>query len=346
MPAREPATTITTMSMNSSSNSNRIPQSQSALLALGVKARTGAAAHAGDVPLVHNSHVEIGADLHALIGDPATPEQSGLLGAYSAAKEALVAASDAAKVANKAGMEFCRQAIALLKPHLGNVYNSAWETAGFMGRYLAAPRRPVPMLVQLRQYFERHPAHANASLQLTAAAATAHLNAIAAADLARSAAEGRRLEIKAERDRAVAKLYKRLSHLREELSLLLTKDDARWRDFGFHRPDDRRIPASVEEVAVTPIAPGVAIVEWNPPTLATNCRVSWRTNESGAEWNEVGLFTDPSCTITNLPTDTPIIIGISARNPSGETARTEIEFAANATRSVADASAGRARPVL
>jgi hypothetical protein len=315
-----------TNTMNTNSTSNRIPRNQLALIALALKTRVAAETYGPEVDLEHNTAGPIAVDLYDLIGDPATPEVDGKEGLYAAAKEAVTSARGAARQANKAGQDFCRQAIGLLKPFLGNVYNSAWETAGFLGRSLAAPKYPVAMLTILRHYFERHPAHANDSLGLTAAGAVAQMNAITAAELALTTADGARLNAKAARDASVRRLFERMLNLRGELEQLLADNDGRWYDFGFNRPVDSRMPAPVTGLVATPLAPGVVRLAWDLSTLAVNYRVSWKLTISGAEWIEVGLFTDRSCTLTGLPSGSEIAIGVSARNKSGETAPTVVQI--------------------
>ena len=71
------------------------------------------------------------------------------------------------------------------------------------------------------------------------------------------------------------------------------------------------------------MAPGQPVVQWGLSSLAENYRVTWRLSGSAAEPTEVGLFADRQCSIMGLPSGTSIIVGVSARNDSGETAPTE-----------------------
>jgi hypothetical protein len=306
---------------------NSIPQPQAPLIQLSVKARAAAEAIGPEIDLQHNKGTDIAADLHDVTGDPANPSEPGKQAQYNTSKESLKAARAAARQATQAGQEFCRQGIALLKSVLGTSYGSAWNAAGFLARSLQVPRHPVPMLLEFRQYFERHAAHENAPLNLTAVQAQATLTAIQAADLAVASAKAASVRAKKLRDEAVRNLYRRMSNLRKELEQVLEDDDGRWYEFGFHRPIDGRIPEPVSEIAVTPLAPGVASVAWDPSTRAQNYRVKWFVDDGDdSPITEVGLFTDRQCTLTGLPARSTIVVTITSRNAAGEASPTEVRI--------------------
>ena len=307
---------------------NTVPRTHAPLIQLAVKAALGAQTFGPAIELEHNTGPRITTDLYDLTGDPSTPLIPGKQGELNAAKETLKTARQTARAAKSAGKEFCRQGIALLKPTLGNIYNSEWETAGFLARSLAAPKEPVPMLLQFRQYFERFPAKENASLNLTAAQAQAKLVAIQAAELAASTAEADYVDAKKLRDGSQRRLFERMSDLRSELEQLIDPDDGRWYEFGFNRPVDGVMPVPVTGVIVTPLAPGTVSLAWDLSTRALNYRVVWRIAGGSAPENEIGLFSDRKCTITGLPSATSVVIGVSARNGAGETAPTEVTLTA------------------
>jgi hypothetical protein len=122
-------------------------------------------------------------------------------------------------------------------------WNAKWHAAGFVSGSFRQPADPVLRLGLFRAYFRLHPEHENAPLEITAAQANSILAAI---DTAQSLSDtSAALEATAiqERDEAVRKLRRRLSALRNELTLLLGVDDPRWYQFGFTRPADGRTPA-------------------------------------------------------------------------------------------------------
>lgn len=309
------------MTMNN--NSNSIPKTQGPLVQHGLRALTGAQAHEEAIELEHNTSVEIAADQFDLTGNPATPLVPGKQAVYNAKKEALKAANAAANAARSAGRAFCHQAVNLLKGVLGTTYNSNWEVAGFLTPSLQAPRHPVPMLLQVRQYFERFPAHENAPLNLTAAQAQVKVAAIQAAELAVATAKSERLAAKAARDASQDALYHRLINLRGELEQLLEDDDGRWYEFGFHRPIDGHMPAPVSGIVLTALAPGIIGVAWENAARAQNYRVQWRIGGESQPASEAGLFNDRQCTIAGLITGATVAILVSSRNASGETVPTE-----------------------
>jgi hypothetical protein len=51
--------------------------------------------------------------------------------------------------------------------------------------------------------------------------------------------------------------------------------------------------------------------------------VSWFVQGGSSPVTEVGLFTDRQCLITGLPAGSTIVVMVTARNSSGETAPTE-----------------------
>ncbi len=303
--------------------SNAIPRAQAPLIQLSLRARAGAEAHGAAIKLKHNTSVEISADQFDLTGNPATPLEPGKQAVYNAKKEVLKAAHAAASEARATGREFCRQSVGLLKAVLGTSYNSNWEAAGFLTPSLELPDHPVPLLLQVRQYFERFPERENAPLNLTAVQAQARIAAIQAAELGVATAKSERVAAKTARDESQKALYRRLINLRGELEQLLEDDDGRWYEFGFHRPIDGHMPAPVSGIVLTALAPGIIGVAWENAARAQNYRVQWRIGGESQPASEAGLFNDRQCTIAGLITGATVAILVSSRNASGETVPTE-----------------------
>src|SRR5688572_10583793 len=157
---------------------NSIPQTVGAVITLGRNVFTGATSYAAEAGLFHNTPAKIGAELHDLIGNPTTPLIPGKLARYDAQVVAVKEAHAAKRAAIKAGREFCRLAINLLRPVLGNEWNTAWQAAGFHLPTLRLPSQPAAMITALRAYYDAHPAQENALAGVTAASAAAAANAI------------------------------------------------------------------------------------------------------------------------------------------------------------------------
>jgi hypothetical protein len=126
-----------------------------------------------------------------------------------------------------------------------------------------------------------------------------------------------------ERDEAIRKLRRRLSALRNELTLLLGVDDPRWYQFGFSRPADGRIPAIVEGVEITSSGAGTLLVRWEAASLAENYRVTRQIQGVDLQPVDVDLFSDLLAIVTGLPSGATVIIRVSARNGAGETVLAE-----------------------
>jgi hypothetical protein len=304
---------------------NTIPRPLAAVITLARIAHAGSETSGEITGLAQNTPGKIGADLHAVIGDPATPHVPGIQALY-AAQIVTVKDSYAEKnAAIRAGREFCRLAISLLRPVLGNEWNTAWQAAGFHQPSLALPIQPVAMLTSFRAYFSANPARENAQAGITGAAAEAAAAAIDSAILAVASARRVLVSLKVQRDRALKTLRQRLSGLRAELEQLLEDDSGLWYEFGFKRPADGRKPLPVSEVTVTPAAPDVVVVKWEPAPLAKDYRVTWE-HPSGELGAETPWLADTQTSLTELPTGMPIIIGVRARNAHGEAAPVEREI--------------------
>ena len=302
---------------------NSIPYPQTGLIILGRNAHAGALSIGAEVNLAQNTAPKIGLDLHDFIGDPATPLVPGKQALYAAQKVAVKEAYAARNVAITAGREFCRLAINLLRPVLGNQWNTAWQAAGFHLPSLALPSQPVALLGALRAYFGTHAAHENALAGITAAAAEAAADAIDAAILAVGMAKSLLVQRKAERDASLKKLRARLSGLRAELDQLLEDDDGRWELFGFRRPAGGSMPQAVPDLVLNPGGEGIVLVQWGLASQAESYRVSWRVAGDPTEPTELGLFTERQCALRGLPSGQNIVVLVTARNDSGESAPTE-----------------------
>src|SRR6188472_3087066 len=99
---------------------NQIPRTIPALIQLGRTVHTGAQSIGDDVELEHNTAPEIGADLHDLAGNPATPLVPGKQAKYGAHLMVVKTAYQVRDDACKDGRVFCQLAIGLLKPILGS----------------------------------------------------------------------------------------------------------------------------------------------------------------------------------------------------------------------------------
>ena len=304
---------------------NRIPQTHTATSNLTLITIEGAKAHEGAVGLLHNTAARLLADYQAYAGNPATPSVPGKQALLNAALVTMKSTQVAADAALKAGREFCRACLTLLRPILGARWNGTWNAAGFTAGDLRVPTVPLALLVQVRAYFTAHPGQENGTF--TAANAQAHVEAIQNALLARNEAKGARWSAKKARDAAFRQLRKRLSGLRAELAQLLSPTDDRWNAFGFRRPADGKVPTPVKDLTLVPGAAGQVIAEWSPSSYAENYRVKWKVLDASGEAVMAGLTADTQLALMDLPSGATIVVAVSARNHSGETAACEAQIA-------------------
>jgi hypothetical protein len=307
---------------------NTIPTAQAPLVTLATKALAGAISIGTPVGLLHHPAAAIAPDVHDYIGDPGagapgSPPAIGKRGVYNQAKADAAVARALARTAAETGGAFCSKALGLLKPAFGYQWNPNWSAAGFTMGTLARPRNPIALLLELRAFFRANPGKESAEQVITAARADLLLTQLQTEQVAESGAKAALLAAKVARDISYVALRSRLSGLRVELGELLEDDDARWYQFGFKRPADGRIPSLVEDVVLSPAGIAAVRVEWGMSSLAENYRVIWRLAGSTGEPTEIGLFTDRQCTIAGLPSGANIVVGVSARNGSGETEPTE-----------------------
>ncbi len=160
-----------------------------------------------------------------------------------------------------------RACVGVLKPRLGNQWNSQWQNAGFTHHSLAIPDNPLTLLQQLSAYFTANPSQEVANLTPTISATAA---ACSAAALAITQASG--ISNQSNTDAGTAKknlaaaietARSRLTGLREELDQLIGDDDDRWYAFGFSKPGDPDTPAVPEHLVVTGGSPGMVFVDWD-----------------------------------------------------------------------------------
>jgi hypothetical protein len=263
---------------------NAIPESHGALISLATLALAGAQSLGQQIDLRQCTAAAIAVDLYAVTGEPGndTPS-SGAQGVLNRARADSVQARAAYRDEVAAGCDFCARAVGLLKNMLGRQWNARWAEAGFSDGSLRIPRKPLAKLTQLRAYFRAHPEHENAPLDVSAARADALIASIAAAEYAAEAGKAQRVGSKQVRDAAIKQLRRRMSALRNEITLLLKPSDPRWYEFGFRRPDDGRIPAKVSGLLVTPGLPSEVIVQWERASLAENYRVTWKLKDAESE---------------------------------------------------------------
>ncbi len=305
--------------------SNKIPTSYDSVVALLHNAVAGARDHGKAVGLKQNDEATLRPLLDALAG---TEYQPGAKGVWNTAKSHKVAATAALREMESRGRALVMAIVGVLKLRLGTQWNAQWHEAGFSHGSLHIPDHPHALLLQLRSLLLAHPDYEVPNLtdrfDCTAAACQNLANAIDVAKTASQASNAEAGAAKQHLDQAIAAARARLTGLRQELTLLLGPDDARWYAFGFDRPNDSQIPAIPAHVSATVGTAGhdSLFVEWDDARRADNYRavlIDVATGQSVAE----RLVYDSEAVFTGLPTGTHLKIAITSRNEAGESQPSE-----------------------
>jgi hypothetical protein len=298
-----------------------IPNAENGLIGLSTQCVAGAIALGVELNLQTNDAASVSADHYDYVGAPGTdPATAGKRGQLNLKRQAVQAAQAVRRNAINAGRTYNERALDHLKGYLGRRWNNRWVGTGFTSGSLALPYDPKSLLLEFRAYFALNAAHESASNGVTAAQANILAAAIDAALLAESQASTARNVAVEARDESFQRLRMRIVGLRHELEQILEPDDMRWRTFGFARPVDRRIPKPVAGLTVRQgTVAGEIIVEWPAASGAENYRVTRLVQTVETEPVDVGLFTDRTVIIRDLPSGKTVIVSVTARNPAGET---------------------------
>jgi len=308
---------------------NSIPVAYDPVIQLLEDAADGAQTHGVAVGLVHNNEAALRANLTALVGIPAGPNNTppavpGLKALWNTAQGNKSTKTGALRTAQSNGRFLARTCIRSLMPVLGEDWNSAWSDAGFTGGSLAVPTNPLPMLQQLRAYYAANPTRETANVNGIACTAAACETAAQAISTAQSnsnqsntdagIAHGNFLNgLKAARTR--------LSNLRDELSQLISDDDERWYAFGFDKPSDSASPETPENLVVTPGAPGsrTLLCDWDDARRADNYRLRAKVKATGAQvFSELVADSQGIITLPAQPAGTELDITVTGHNATGE----------------------------
>ena len=232
----------------------------------------------------------------------------------------------ALNVAFAAGRAFALSARDLLKKRLGNRYSTAWNTAGFVGS-TEIPRTigdTKILLEGLAAYFTANPTHGSVDQNVTAEAAQTLFNELVAAQNAVKAQNSEVRTLLQTRNTKFTAMKRRLRGVVNELRDILDPLDARWETFGLKRPGAKNIPGVPENVTVTVIGAGKAVVNWGSAPRAEHYRVWMKVNGVDEEMLSVGSTAGVELTIEGLPANATIEIAVSAVNNGGESGKSTV----------------------
>jgi hypothetical protein len=209
--------------------------------------------------------------------------------------------------------------VGVLKPRLGNKWNSAWQSAGFTDGSIGTRAKPLPLLQQMRAYFLANPTHQVSTHQpypITAVACEAGAQAISDAQSLRNQSKTDRATAKRNFKNGLKAARRRYSGLRQELSCLLSDDDTRWYAFGFNKPSDPHTPDVPQNLVVLAgvAGSGTLAVRWEKTPSARGYRV--RVLDLAGTVLAEKLCEDNETIIPNLPPG--VSVTVSARNRTRE----------------------------
>ena len=300
--------------------SQETPESFTGIVSLGEDAADGAQAHGAALGLKQNTEAAIRTNLDALL---AADDNA------STKRTAKAAAVNANRTADSNGKAFIGRFIQFQKPRIGPDWGPLWEEAGFSGGSISIPRtmdERFILLGTLKTFFHNHAELEvtdpnRPELDVTEAAAETFYNAASSTRAALNEATAQSSAAAATRAEALVQMRRRLTALREELSLLLPGDSPVWYAFGFSRPDDPATPGVPDTLVLTAGAAGsgTLIIDWAPARRATGYRVKIQV-AGEPEPRTYPLVSEDQTTITGLPLGVLLTVTVAAHNQAGDSA--------------------------
>jgi len=217
---------------------NSIPRQLDQLFPMAKNLVEGLQAHGESAGVLHHTAPKMNADLTAA----RTAENL-----YQAARSKRLGMSPALAAARKEGKTFLTTAKNVLRPWLGQRWNTRWAETGFVSQSQSSPTKndeKEEILKILAAYFTANPKHESAQHGVTAARATELYEAITAAAQAARFQDAEISRLKVDRDATVKQLKTRMRGLINELKDLLPALDSRWTAFGLNAPGASSRPAA------------------------------------------------------------------------------------------------------
>ena len=216
---------------------------------------------------------------------------------------------------------FLKSAPAIFVKLYGESFSVAWEQTGFPNQSTAVPRTQaerMDLCASLQKYFVKNPTHENAGLEVTAAAAQAHFDAMKAGldGIATGATDAG--EAKAARDAALEALKTRMRGLIGELATLLGEDDPRWHAFGLNKPGEEPTPEVPENLVLTAGTAGKVLADWGDTRNADHYRGWVKIVGVDKDFRHVFSRDESDGTIPDLPSGATVQVRVTAVNEEGD----------------------------
>ncbi len=263
------------------------------------------------IPMVQNTPANIGADLDAL-----SVAHNNVTNAKAAYNGARMVEEAIATVSRNHAM-LTRD---VLKPHLGREYNVNYEAIGLYGSSTLpyTTLELLPILQAQKNYFVANPTFENEALDVTSLYAQELYDQLFAAYGNTTTKSSALQSARVLRDKASAKLRKRMRAVLNELDFALDPLDSRWEKFGFNKPGASSIPDVPKNLSVILIGPSAAAMKWDASARAESYRVWKKVHGANEEFVLVDSRADLDFVLENLPANSTIEIAVSAMNNGGE----------------------------
>ncbi len=224
--------------------------------------------------------------------------------------------------AEKAGRQRITACRLRLTVVFGGAWSVQWAAAGFPDRKTMVPERHglrLVLLGGLADYFKAHPEHASEDMGATEEACRAAHEALSDARSAVNGIKSGRRSSVADKRAAYKALRQAMRGLIQELSLLLSDDDARWLRFGLRIPARTTAPGAVRRVKLTALGGGNVQALWPAAPRATRYRVQIRL-EGAADFTDAATVHGTEKMLTGLPPGQRLEVRIIAANEADEAA--------------------------
>ena len=245
---------------------------------------------------------------------------------YKQSWDDLKSRRQAVTVALKASAIFCAMVREIIKPALGPRHSLQWEAVGFTGSLQVATSVDAMLLMlgSIASYLTLHPEFVREDSDITVLRANTLAGDLTTARNAVAEYKANRNRLLTARNQKENGARRQLRGLLNSLELALPPLDDRWLEFGFNKPGAKLRPNVPAEVTTILVAPNAVAVKWLAAPRAEHYRVWKQVNGVDQELIAVGSPTDPNFTLEGLPSNSTILIGISAVNNGGESAVSEL----------------------
>ncbi len=213
----------------------------------------------------------------------------------------------------------CRLRLAAL---FGNGFSEQWQAAGFPDQSTMVPEvfaKRLALLAQLSAYFTANPEHESQDMRATTAICEMTHQSLSGVRALVDHHKSILQNAVQKKNATLKQVRKCLRSLIDELALLLTEDDVRWRRFGLNPPAGEPLPEPVDKVLLTPLGQGTLQAKWSPALHALRYHVQMRVMGFG-DFATLTTLPETEILLQDLPPGEFIEVRVIAANTQEESA--------------------------